>query len=145
MEKNLEKSNDPATAKDSLVGKDINAYCKKCTSNQEHIIVTTKGDKATRVKCHECGDEHPYKSPQNLDGLAVDFSGTHTELEWEKLMNAHKDAPIKSYAMKGKYTLGDKLGHPTFGDGIVSKHIYPNKIEVIFKDAVKILIYSGNS
>ena len=63
--------------------------------------------------------------------------------EWEKLMATHKDAPVKSYSMKSSFALGDKLNHPSFGDGIVGKLIYPNKLEVIFRHDVKVLIHGG--
>ena len=39
--------------------------------------------------------------------------------------------------------LADKIKHPTFGEGIVNKLIYPNKVEVIFQSDVKILIHAG--
>jgi hypothetical protein len=58
-------------------------------------------------------------------------------------MSAHKDIPVKPYTVKGIFGLGDKLSHPTFGDGIVGKLIYPNKLEVIFRNDVKVLIYGG--
>jgi hypothetical protein len=58
-------------------------------------------------------------------------------------MSAHKEVPIKPYTMKGMFGLGDKLNHPIFGDGIVGKLIYPNKLEVIFRTDVKVLIYAG--
>ena len=74
---------------------------------------------------------------------AAEPQGNPIELEWEKLMTTHKDAPLKSYSMKGAFVLGDKLNHPTFGDGIVGKLIYPNKLEVIFRTDVKVLIHAG--
>ena len=123
---------------DTLIGKEISAYCKSCKANEPHMILTTKGDQATKVKCYTCEEEHIFKAPKETSA-AVQAS----ELEWEKIMAVHKDAPLKTYNMKGKFSLGDKLSHPSFGDGIVSKNIHPNKIEVTFKEQIKILIQSA--
>jgi hypothetical protein len=51
--------------------------------------------------------------------------------------------PLRSYSMKGQFALGDKISHPNFGDGIIGKLIYPNKVEVIFRTDVKVLIHGG--
>ncbi len=66
------------------------------------------------------------------------------EAEWEKLMAQHAANPTKNYAMDACFKLGEKVRHPKFGDGIVGKIIYPNKIEVIFKTDLKILIHTGS-
>ena len=58
-------------------------------------------------------------------------------------MTTHKDAPTQHYTTKTQFALGDKINHPTFGEGIVGKLIYPNKLEVIFRTDVKILIHGG--
>ncbi len=58
-------------------------------------------------------------------------------------MDDHKNTPITSYGTKGKFRLGEKVGHSTFGDGIVLRLIHPNKMEVIFRTDLKILIHAG--
>lgn len=58
-------------------------------------------------------------------------------------MHTHRDAPMKAYNTKGNFVLGDKIHHPTFGEGIVGKLIYPNKIEVIFRSDMRVLIHGG--
>jgi hypothetical protein len=119
-----------------------------------HVIVAMKGDKIAKVQCLTCKKEHVYRAPKG----ALEPQTTKTtrakktteepenhsiEIEWEKLMSAHKDLPLKPYTTRGHFGLGDKLNHPTFGDGIVGKLIYPNKLEVIFRHDVKVLIHSG--
>ena len=74
---------------------------------------------------------------------AAEPQASPIEAEWNKLMNDHKDAALKTYGAKSKFVLGDKLKHPSFGDGIVGKLIHPNKIEVIFQQEVKVLIHGG--
>jgi hypothetical protein len=117
------------------------------------VVVAMKGDRVAKVQCLTCKKEHTFKAPKGAKTpkakksrkKAEDAAVTSQsiEAEWEKLMNAHKDLPKKNYAMKTGYLLGDKIAHPTFGDGIVGKLIYPNKIEVIFRTDLKILIHAG--
>jgi len=132
------------------------AFCTSCKMDLNHIIVALKGDRIAKVQCLTCKKEHVYRAPKGAteptkasgasarakkaEGEEVNHS---IEAEWEKLMSAHRDVPVKPYTTKGQFGLGDKLHHPTFGDGIVGKLIYPNKLEVIFRTDVKILIYSG--
>jgi hypothetical protein len=122
-----------------------------------HIIVAMKGDRIAKVQCLTCKKEHVYRAPKGAAepqpkatarskkaADAGDEEMNHSiEVEWEKLMAAHREVPVKSYTMKGQFNLGDKLNHPTFGDGIVGKLIYPNKLEVIFRTDVKVLIHAG--
>ena len=140
------------TAQESL------AYCTSCKMDLNHTVVAMQGDRILRVQCRTCKKEHAYKAPKGILEPAVAkpkkerakkasaSSGevaNPIEVEWEKLMVTHKNAPLKSYTIKGHFLLGDKLAHPTFGEGIVGKLIYPNKLEVIFKTDVKVLIYGG--
>lgn len=139
----------PAVATETL------AYCTSCKMDLNHIIVALKGDRIAKVQCLTCKKEHVYRAPKGVDEpqakttrgrvskAEAESVNNSVEAEWEKLMSSHRDLPLKPYSTKGQFNLGDKLNHPTFGDGIVGKLIYPNKIEVIFRNDVKILIYSG--
>jgi hypothetical protein len=118
-----------------------------------HVIVAMKGDRIVKVQCLTCKKEHTYRAPKGVTNPqdapkpnkteSEAATAVPVEAEWEKLMLAHQSAPTKPYGIKGHFILGDKIHHPTFGDGIVGKLIYPNKIEVIFKMDVKVLIHAG--
>ncbi len=142
------------TAQDTL------AYCGSCKMDLSHTIVAMQGDRVLRVQCRTCRKEHAFKSPKGVnDPMAVKKAAaakkskksaeegaggpSPVEMEWEKLMNQHKATPTKPYSAKGNFNLGDKIAHPTFGDGIVGKLIFPNKLEIIFRTDVKVLIHAG--
>jgi hypothetical protein len=139
----------------TAVGKEALAYCTSCKMDLGHTVVAMKGDRIAKVQCRTCKKEHAYKAPKGVteptaekpakkaSKKAAAPESNPIELEWEKLMNAHKDVPLRPYGMKTKYALGDRLSHPNFGEGIVGKLIYPNKIEVIFRTDVKVLIHGG--
>jgi hypothetical protein len=136
-------------------GKETLAYCTSCKMDLNHVIVAMKGDRIAKVQCLTCKKEHVYKAAKGVTEPAKapktrkkkeekEEAADHSiEAEWEKLMATHRDAPTKAYNTKGQFGLGDKISHPTFGDGIVGKLIYPNKLEVIFKTDVKVLIHGG--
>lgn len=138
------------------VAQETIAYCGKCKMDLNSVIVAMKGDQIARVQCLTCKGERAYKAPKGATEPGKKATkaprkkkaddtpqGNPIELEWEKLMAAHRDAPMKPYTMKSQFGLGDKISHPNFGDGIVGKLIYPNKVEVIFRTDVKVLIHGG--
>jgi hypothetical protein len=149
-----------ATSPDNVnqVGKEALAYCTSCKMDLAHMIVAMKGDRIAKAQCQTCKKEHAYKAPKGVTepGKApksararkkaeaqAEEAAHSIEAEWQKLMLTHKEAPMKPYSMKGKFGLGDKIAHPNFGEGIVGKLIYPNKIEVIFQMDMKVLIHGG--
>jgi len=138
----------------AAVANETLAYCTSCKMDLNHVIVALKGDRIAKVQCLTCKKEHVYRAPKGASepqpraatrSRKSEAEETHSsiEAEWEKLMTTHRDMPVKAYSTKAHFGLGDKLNHPTFGDGIVGKLIYPNKLEVIFRNDVKILIHGG--
>ncbi|MBC7692436.1 MAG: hypothetical protein H7222_11795 [Methylotenera sp.] len=139
------------------VGKDALSYCSSCKMDLNHTIVSMKGDKLHRVQCRTCKKEHVFKAPKGLTEPATDKPEKKARAkkssepkvdhsigaEWEKLMASHKHLPTKPYSTKMHFALGEKISHPTFGDGIIAKHIHPNKVEVVFQTDLKVLIHSG--
>ncbi len=143
-------------SKADAVASETLAYCTTCKMDLNAVIVAMKGDRIAKVQCLTCKKEHAFKTPKGIDTptakpkraskkkeAAAAEVAQSIEAEWEKLMSTHKDAPFKNYSTKGAFILGDKIHHPNFGDGIVGKLIYPNKLEVIFRTDLKILIYAG--
>ena len=59
-----------------------------------------------------------------------------------KQINA-SSRPVKNYAANEPFQVGDRLSHPTFGEGVVQKLIFPNKMEIIFRNDIKTLIHAG--
>ncbi|MGE0616689.1 MAG: hypothetical protein AB7P04_13730 [Bacteriovoracia bacterium] len=136
----------------SDVGTETLSYCTSCKMDLTHFIVAMKGDKIAKVECKTCKKTHAFKAPKGITEPGQKKTRASkkataeiktVEAEWERLMTTHKDAPMKSYTMKTLFSLGDKVNHKNFGEGIVGRLIYPNKIEVVFRTDVKILIHQG--
>lgn len=144
-----------SSATSSSVAQETLAYCTSCKIDLAHLIVSMKGDKIAKVECKTCKKTHGYKAPKGVTEVAPKKkraskksedgspSASTIEAEWEKLMASHREAPFKGYTPKTKFLLGDKIKHPSFGEGIVGKLIYPNKLEVIFRTDIKVLIHGG--
>jgi len=139
----------------TAVAQEVLSYCTSCKIDLAHTIVSMKGDQVAKVECKTCKKTHAFKAPKGVTEVAPKKkraskkaadeaqSASTIEAEWEKLMASHKDAPFKPYGLKSKFALGDKIRHPSFGEGIVGKLIYPNKLEVIFRTDIKVLIHGG--
>ena len=108
--------------------------------------------------CKTCKSEHNFKPKKGVKEPGAPEAGTKkiakpraskatekaipVELEWMKQINA-SNKPLKNYAANEAFSSGDKVSHPSFGEGIIQKLIYPNKVEVLFKTDVKVLIHAG--
>jgi hypothetical protein len=125
-----------------------------------HTIMAMMGGMPVRVMCRTCKSEHNYKPKKGIkEPGAVAPSrgspGTTTrapraskeektvpvELEWMKQINA-STRTIRTYAANEHFLVGDRVSHPTFGEGIVQKHIFPNKMEILFRADLKVLIHA---
>jgi len=126
-----------------------------------HTIMSMLGSIPARVICRTCKSEHNYKPKKGIkEPGAVAPSrgspGTTTrapreakvektvpiEMEWMKQMNSNSSA-IRVYAANESFKPGDRISHPTFGEGICQKIIFPNKVEVLFRMDLKTLIHAG--
>jgi hypothetical protein len=142
-------------ASEIVVGKEIVSYCTKCKMDLGHTIVAMKGANPARVICRTCKSEHNFKVKKGVKepGAAkapraprvpkekVD-KAVPVEMEWTKQINSNTRA-VKEYAANGAFSAGDKIAHPSFGEGIIQKLIFPNKVEVLFRTDMKLLIHSG--
>jgi hypothetical protein len=136
------------------VAEETLAYCSKCRIDLAHTVVAMQGDRILRVFCKTCKTEHAFKAPKGVTDpsmapppktrkTAAPKSVHSVAEEWEKLMAIHKNVPIKNYSTKGSFSVGDRIEHPSFGTGLVEKLLHPNKVEVLFKTDIKILICAG--
>lgn len=130
------------------VGSDCLSYCTSCRMDLNHVVVAMKGDRVAKVECRTCKKIHAYRIPKGQKAPAKKSTRAtkktvSVEDEWSRLMEATKDSPTKNYSTKSSFQQGDRLNHPKFGDGVVGKVIYPNKLEVVFKQDVKVLVHAG--
>ena len=139
------------------VGSEVLYYCSSCKLDLAHVLVSELKGKPSKVECKTCKKTHKYSAPKGaVDGqVAVkekkvrekkaDAKKTSTKsvaAEWAELMSTKDASTAKAYSVKNEYVVGDIVKHPVFGNGIVRKIVFPNKMEIIFEEDVKLLIHS---
>lgn len=134
-------------------GDDIEAQCTRCRMLLNHTIVAIVGSRIVRVKCNTCGGEHAYHPPKEARVTQVKTATTRTstssaasrkkeaqpEHNWEAEMVTHVNKTPKVYNMNAAFGPDDVVDHPSFGKGIVKRVTKPNKMDVLFRDGIKLL------
>ena len=60
------------------------------------------------------------------------------EQSWQHSMNDTL-ATARPYSMQEPYVIGDVVDHPKFGNGVVQEVFPPNKMQILFRDGVRML------
>lgn len=116
-------------------GNDIQAYCGKCKQVLTHTIVAMKGTRAAKTECQTCDSTHAYR--KNPPGTAK----PKKKSGFEEAMEGRDVSKAIPYKISRKFKANDAIKHKNFGIGIVNRLITPNKMEVLFEDSTKLLIY----
>ncbi|HIJ56609.1 MAG TPA: hypothetical protein HPQ03_10845 [Deltaproteobacteria bacterium] len=131
------------------VAKDVVAYCTSCKMGLIHSIVAVDGEKILRVLCRTCKKEHNYRLTKELRGSSIRKKTTKSVVskksrsvaaEWESAIESCKHLPAKLYSFDGCFGVGEKVTHAPFGVGLVKRLLFPNKMEVLFKERTKLLV-----
>jgi len=131
------------------VAKDVVAYCVSCKMDLAHTVVAMDGEIVKKVLCNTCNKEHVYrapkgeKAPTNKKKPVRKTRGKKIvapDVLWEKALEPAQNLISKLYTIDGSFESGEKIDHKTFGLGLITKLIQPNKMEVIFKEGTKIMI-----
>lgn len=131
------------------VGADIESLCSKC-GDVWHVVVAKVGDKVVKVLCKQCGGQHRYKP---LPGAVSSVNKTPARAT-RKGSSRKKRAPepppppvvnlsrpVQPYHMTTCFEVGDRIAHPTFGEGVVEEMPGPGKMQVCFPAGRKLLVH----
>lgn len=140
------------------VGGHLDAACGKCKRVTNHVVLAKLGSKPTRVECRVCHAAHAYRAPEGSTraparreaGKVGTAKTTKTakvaaspEALWQDSMR-RAQGPALAYAPSAKYAAGNKLRHPTFGEGVVVRLSSQTVCEVVFSTGtVKLLMGSS--
>ena len=136
---------------ETMVGKDVEAYCGKCKADTWHVVTVVKNGKLNKVICKICNATHVYKAPESA-GTPAKTAATTTrrratgttrtgrgKKDWGTLVGQIEDRHVIDYAISGEFSSTPAIRHKNFGVGVITKVHHRNKIEVIFQDGTKIL------
>jgi hypothetical protein len=145
--------------KTTEAGSEVLVYCSSCKMDLMATIVAKVGSKIVRIQCRTCRKELAYKAAKGVNdpaqapapkakrassgASAASAKSVSVNEEWKKLMseNAGKVEKVV-YSAKKALVQGNMVVHPTFGEGIVMRVIYPDKAEILFEYDMKTLIHS---
>ena len=146
------------TFDDSAVAKDIEAVCSKCGESW-HIIVAVDNGKIAKVQCKSCGGYHKYKpiatdrmtlkkntkssiAASTKEGSPLPKAKATAEPKILQPLVPANDNPIQTYSMKSSnYSLGDRISHAKYGNGVVDGFPAPGKMYVTFETERLLLVY----
>lgn len=136
------------------IGKDVLSFCAKCKLNLSHTIVSMKNPKTIgKVQCNTCKSNHMYKDPSTTitkSKVATKKTATKSQLAsqskpiseiWMAALN-NTTKKSRPYATTNSFQIGDVIDHIKFGPGIVQSIIDTNKIEVVFRHEIKMLVHN---
>ena len=147
------------TAKKLSAGDIIESRCTKCREVLNHRIVAMVEGKIVRVECNTCLGVHNYypppavkeakapktaavKKPRSTSAVPRASRRDPVEVEREEWASLHPTFDYEKalpYDMNGRFVTKRLILHPIFGIGVVKAVIVPNKMQVLFKDGIKLL------
>jgi hypothetical protein len=133
-------------AMSAAVGADVEALCSKC-GDVWHVVVAKVGDQIVKVHCKECNKEHRYKSPHGAAKAVRNPSMTTPRPERAKPVErfekpavaADLSKPARSYRASESYSVGERVEHPNFGQGVVEVS-ESGKVTVFFGSGRRVLV-----
>lgn len=114
------------------------------------MVVAKVGEQIAKVQCKECGAYHRYRSSSEKAAPKARASAstaarprvTRAPVErFEKpAVAADLSRAIRRYSAIERYAVGDRIDHPTFGQGVVEASPEPGKVTVFFAVGRKVLV-----
>jgi hypothetical protein len=128
-------------------GDSIDAWCTKCKLELEHTIIAMVNNTPGRVQCNTCKGQHNYrakpydKKPQRAKSAARKTKSPEEKYnEYMAQFMGVNPSHATKYSIRGNFRENELIDHPTFGIGIVLSIIQMNKIEILFKTGMKLLV-----
>ena len=132
------------------VGADIESLCSKC-GDVWHVVVAKVGERIAKVQCKQCSGFHRYKPPPGAGApattkgakvaAAVAGAGAKKAPARKKVSEPAPPSvapdmskPVRRYAPGDSFIPGERIAHPTFGQGVVEALPGAGKIQVAFPD-----------
>ena len=148
--------------KSPKTGGEVDSWCTKCRLVLNHRIIAMVGPKPVRVECSTCSSHHNFRArppgekeaasprstksgisepraPRMSSATKAEQARVTREVTWEKAVTGRAVADFRKYTIHETFREGDLVKHTRFGDGVVTRIIDANKIEILFKDESRTL------
>jgi hypothetical protein len=118
----------------------VSAACGKCKAKTPHVVLAKLGVKPTRVQCSTCKDAHAYRATLVRRAPGEPTVELTPRQAWEQGMR-HATGEAMPYVPGGRYAVGERVRHETFGEGVVARIATSTVCEVLFSErTVKLLM-----
>lgn len=130
-------------------GQDIEDTCTRC-GDTWHVVVAKVGERVAKVICKLCGSQHNYRKGAEAIAAAKADAATSRGTTLKRKVSRTSvptmpapppfdpSKPPRPYSPKDSFMPGERIVHPTFGEGIVTGSV-PGKIEVVFPTGQRVL------
>ena len=133
-------------------GHDIDTYCSRCKLDLAHVIIALSAGQPVRVLCKTCNSEHAFRKPKRkttgVTKRAASKKSTTSSPQgplsteaYHQMLSGRDLSRSRRYTIKETFEVDDVVDHKKFGIGLVTKMLGDQKIEVTFREGVKILIH----
>src|SRR5579872_3617667 len=130
------------------VAGEVDSWCTRCRLVLNHRIVSMKNAKPHQVECLTCRSTHLWRLGSPADKPAASVKNPRSpsvapgargargpalkrEQQWEKAIAGRGVTEFRSYNVGATFSEGELLRHKKFGDGVVTRVIDANKVEVL--------------
>ncbi len=126
-----------------MIGQEIEFYCGKCKTNTLHKATSVKDGKISRVLCTVCNSYRLYREKKTATkpraAKTPRSMGRRGRMNWDNLILEVTEQDVHDYSTTGDFRLTKAIRHKNFGVGVITKVHNDTKIEVIFKEGMKLL------
>ena len=143
----IKRKGEKKMTKKYSVGGDVDAWCLKCKMELSHTITAIVDELPKKVKCNTCSGLHVYRLKPVKKSASAAKKTTRkrkpkiSDLEiYESRLAGFDLAKATKYTMEGSFAQDEIIDHPYFGPGIVISVFSSKKIEILFKDGLKMLV-----
>lgn len=128
------------------VAKSFVDHCTKCDGEKYHRVLSHVDEKSAKVQCEICGKKKTFKlkSPKaakKKSARVVKSKAQPAGGDWRLKMDQKASDAARSYSMKEKFILNDKIEHTKFGIGFVL-NVSGDRMTVLFEAGEKTLLHS---
>lgn len=133
------------TGRQAGVGSEIRAICGRC-GDVWHVVVALADDRIAQVECGECRARHRYRPTAGSAAAEPRRAAERRRASGSRrsgaraVVEADPSRPPRCFSPRESYQVGDRLLHPTFGEGVVQATLGIHKVEVRFGVGTKVLV-----
>jgi len=126
------------------VGADIRSTCRKC-GDVWHVVIAMSGGQIAKVECKDCNARHGYRPITAARAARTTSARRAPAKSKASIVEADLTRARRNFRASDTYAVGDRVLHPSFGEGVVQLVIGSNKVEVLFGSGSKTLVHGRSA